>query len=103
MSAIDLVGQGFVLLAGAKGAAWAEAARAMQAGSGIEVAPVTVGNGVLTPADERWRETYGIDDSGAVLVRPDGYVAWRSASASAAADPAAALAGAMAAIQGRAS
>jgi putative polyketide hydroxylase len=101
VSAIDLVGRGFVLLAGAKGAAWAEAARAMQAGSGIEVASVTVGNGELKPADEGWREAYGIDDSGAVLVRPDGYVAWRSAGA--AADPAAALAGAMAAIQGRAS
>jgi hypothetical protein len=101
VSAIDLVGQGFVLLAGAKGAAWAEAARAMQAGNGIEVASVAVGNGDLKPADEGWRETYGIDDSGAVLVRPDGYVAWRSPGA--AADPAAALAGAMAAIQGRAS
>ena len=101
VSAIDLVGQGFVLLAGANGAAWAEAARAMQAGNGIEVASVTVGNGALKPVDERWRETYGIDDSGAVLVRPDGYVAWRSAGV--AADPAAALAGAMAAIQGRAS
>ena len=101
VSAIDLVGRGFVLLAGAKGAAWAEAARAMQAGNGIEVASVTVGNGELAPADERWGETYGIDDGGAVLVRPDGYVAWRSAGA--AADPARALAGAMAAIQGRAS
>ena len=101
VSAIDLVGQGFVLLAGAKGAAWVESARAMQAGNGIAVASVTVGNGELQPADERWREAYGIDDSGAVLVRPDGYVAWRSAGA--ASDPAAALAGAMTAIQGRAS
>jgi putative polyketide hydroxylase len=101
VSAIDLVGQGFVLLAGAKVAAWAEAAQAMQAGNGIEVTPVTVGNGTLKPANEGWRETYGIDDSGAVLVRPDGYVAWRSPGA--ATDPAAALAGAMAAIQGRAS
>jgi putative polyketide hydroxylase len=101
VSAIDLVGQGFVLLAGAKVAAWAEAAQAMQAGNGIEVTSVTVGNGTLKPADEGWRETYGIDDSGAVLVRPDGYVAWRSPGA--ATDPAAALAGATAAIQGRAS
>ena len=72
-----------------------------EAAKALEITPVIVGNGALQPTDERWRDVYGIDDDGAVLVRPDGYVAWRSAGA--AADPARALAGAMAAIQGRAS
>ena len=95
LSTIDLVGKGFTLLAGAKAATWAEAAKA------LEVTSVTVGNGGLQPADEHWREAYGIGDDGAVLVRPDGYVAWRSASG--VANPARTLAGAMNAIQGRTS
>jgi putative polyketide hydroxylase len=101
VSTIDLVGKGFTLLAGARAADWAEAAKTQQAANGVEVTPVTVGNGGLQPADERWREVYGIDDGGAVLVRPDGYVAWRSASS--VADPARTLAAAMSTIQGRAS
>jgi len=98
VSSIDLLGTGFVLLAGARGGGWVDAAKAIQA-TGIEVTAITVGNGALQAADGGWRETYGIDESGAVLVRPDGYVGWRSASG--AADPAAALAHAMGAIVGR--
>ena len=37
----------------------------------------------------KWQSVYGIDGDGAVLVRPDGYVAWRSRSG--VSDPAAAL------------
>ncbi len=99
VSSIDLLGKSFVLLAGARGGEWARAAKAIQATNGIEVTAITVGNGALQAADGGWRETYGIDESGAVLVRPDGYVGWRSASG--AADPAAALAHAMGAIVGR--
>ncbi len=101
MSAVDLLGKGFVLLAGAHGAGWVEAAQSLKASHGIEVTPIAIGNGGLQPADERWRETYGIDETGAVLVRPDGYVGWRSASA--AADPTRTLGHAMNAIQGRVS
>ena len=36
-----------------------------------------------------WMAAYGVGEGGAVLVRPDGYVAWRAASAPA--DPARAL------------
>ena len=99
VSSIDLLGKGFVLLAGARGDEWANAAKAMQAANGIEVTAITVGNGGLHAADQGWRETYGIDETGAVLVRPDGYVGWRSASG--AADPARTLAHAMGAIVGR--
>jgi 2-polyprenyl-6-methoxyphenol hydroxylase-like FAD-dependent oxidoreductase len=101
VSSIDLVGNGFVLMAGANGAGWVDGAKSVQSSNGIEVTAVTVGNGGLQPADERWREVYGIEEQGAVLVRPDGYVAWRSDGA--AADPARTLARAMGAIQGRAS
>jgi hypothetical protein len=88
VSTIDLFGNGFVLLAGAKGGAWAEAARP----NAIE--PLTLGD------EEPWRELYGIDADGAVLVRPDGHVAWRSAGAGG--DPGKVLGGAMNAITGKA-
>ncbi|MGE0421688.1 MAG: FAD-dependent monooxygenase [Reyranellaceae bacterium] len=87
VSTIDLVGNGFVLLAGVRGDGWADAARS------LDVAPVTLGD------EEPWRDIYGIDDSGAVLVRPDGHVGWRSAGSATA--PAQALEAAMAAILGR--
>ncbi|OJU35429.1 MAG: hypothetical protein BGN99_11060 [Alphaproteobacteria bacterium 65-37] len=99
VSSIDLVGKGFVLLAGARGAAWIDAARGLGASTGVAVTPIAVGAGELDSADGRWRETYGIDETGAVLVRPDGYVGWRSASA--AADPAGTLTSALSAILSR--
>ena len=41
----------------------------------------TVGaDGDLGDPDGNWHEAYGVDTDGAVLVRPDGYVAWRSRS-----------------------
>jgi putative polyketide hydroxylase len=76
LSTIDLVGNGFVLLAGAKGKAW------RPNGAGLPIHAHVI-------ADKAFAEAYGIDDGGAVLVRPDGYVAWRSATM--AADPKAAL------------
>jgi len=94
VSSIDLVGNGFVLFTGAKGAAWVDAAR----GLGIE--PVAVGTGDFATADPRWRETYGIEESGAVLVRPDGHVGWRSAAM--AGDAVRTLGEAMNTIHGRA-
>ena len=60
--------------------------------------PVKVGSDGLADLDGRWHHAYGIDPDGAVLVRPDGYVAWRSASA--AAHPSSALGEALAAIRG---
>ena len=87
VSTIDLVGNGFVLLAGCRGSSWADAARPL----GIN--PVMLGD------DEPWRDLYGIDDTGAVLVRPDGHVGWRSAGSPR--DSGHALGFAMAAIHGR--
>jgi putative polyketide hydroxylase len=87
VSTIDLFGREFVLLTSARGAAWSKAARPL----GITAHDI---------GDEQWAKSYGVDKAGAVLVRPDGYVGWRSASM--AADPAAALELAMANILGRA-
>jgi hypothetical protein len=38
-----------------------------------------VGRGAdLVDRDGAWEKAYGVDRDGAVLVRPDGHVAWRS-------------------------
>ena len=44
------------------------------------------GDGDLADPDGRWPAAYGVTDGGAVLVRPDGFVAWRNVDA--AEDPA---------------
>jgi hypothetical protein len=38
----------------------------------------TVRVGVDTPALDSWRQVCGVDDTGAILVRPDHHVAWRA-------------------------
>jgi putative polyketide hydroxylase len=79
ISTIDLFGPHFVLLAGG-GGAWRRAAQAI----GPSWPPLfvyTVGkDGDLGDPDGSWHEAYGVDADGAVLVRPDGHVAWRSRS-----------------------
>jgi hypothetical protein len=50
-------------------------------GSLVGLSTARVGVDVDDPA-HRFAATYGVSDSGAVLVRPDGIVAWRAADAS---------------------
>ncbi|HZZ50735.1 MAG TPA: FAD-dependent monooxygenase [Pseudonocardia sp.] len=76
VSTIDLVGTGFTLFAGPDAGGWCESARAARDG-GADVAVYRVGAAGLDD-DGSFTRAYGIDDGGAVLVRPDGHVAWRS-------------------------
>jgi hypothetical protein len=41
-----------------------------------------VGGAELAVPDDSFTEAYGISRTGAVLVRPDGFVAWRARAAS---------------------
>ena len=87
VSTLDLFGQNFVLLAGPRGAAWQEAAQvaAERLGVGLDAYQVAGGDGrepadgVLAGDGNRFRSAYRMAPDGAVLVRPDGYVAWRAA------------------------
>jgi putative polyketide hydroxylase len=65
----------FVLMAGPEGAAWTDAAATATSQEGVEVVSYTVG-----ATDGEFSAAYGIGPSGASLVRPDGYVAWRAPS-----------------------
>src|SRR5215813_6048842 len=74
-----LFGEHFVLLAGADGAAWRDAALLVANRLGVELVARRIGaGGDLVGVDGRWPSAYGITSAGAVLVRPDGLVCWRA-------------------------
>jgi putative polyketide hydroxylase len=76
LSTIDLFGRHYVLLTGADGSAWVEAARLV---ADVPLDAYRIGGaGDFADPDGRWPAAYGITNDGAVLVRPDGFVAWRS-------------------------
>jgi len=79
ISTLDLFERVPVLLT-RRGSEWEQAATAAAAETGVPLACHTVGEGgtVRAEADTDWPAAYGIGPDGAVLVRPDGFVAWRS-------------------------
>jgi 2,4-dichlorophenol 6-monooxygenase len=80
-STLDLVKPGrFLLIAGEDGAAWCEAARAAAAEAGVPLDAVRIGHATGDYRDPRcaWLARREIGPRGAVLVRPDRFVAWRS-------------------------
>src|SRR5829696_415900 len=80
LSTIDLFGHDYILLTGPEGGAWVEAARSV---TGTRtVAHRIDGDGDFADSEGRWSEAYGVTAGGAVLVRPDGFIAWRSADVS---------------------
>ncbi|MFZ3475593.1 FAD-dependent oxidoreductase [Streptomyces sp. 4.24] len=80
ISALDLFGDRPVLLTGPVNRPWLEAARAVSHELGVPLAVYGMGS-ELTDIDDRWPELYGVTAHGAVLVRPDGVVAWRCGDA----------------------
>jgi 2-polyprenyl-6-methoxyphenol hydroxylase-like FAD-dependent oxidoreductase len=97
VSTLDLFGN-FVLFVGPGGASWVKAAPAVAAEFGhLPLDVYRVGHDVSDVAEAAgpggqpmgFCEHYGLSDSGACLVRPDGFVAWRAEHA--APDPRGAL------------
>ncbi len=81
ISTLDLFGRNFVLLAGPEGDSWRESARAAKQ-LGIKLDICEIGKDGLGDPAGVFSSAYGVTRSGAVLVRPDGFVAWRSKDAS---------------------
>jgi 2-polyprenyl-6-methoxyphenol hydroxylase-like FAD-dependent oxidoreductase len=81
ISTLDLFGRSFVLLAAADGGAWRDAA--LRAADRLRLAldSYVVGDGELLDPQLRFADAFGISGAGAVLVRPDGIVAWRAKDA----------------------
>jgi hypothetical protein len=100
VSTIDLFGTGFVLLTGPEGGAWIEAAARLASPDWPGLVAHRIGGGDFADPEGRWREVYGVDPDGAVLVRPDGHVGWRGRAG--ADDPARTLENALDRILGRA-
>src|SRR3954471_2669425 len=99
VSPLDLVSApgGYVLLTGAAHADWDEAAAIVKDKFGVIVTVAAVGaEDGYQDTDGTWASVRGVTDQGAVLVRPDQFVAWRTAAAPA--DATTALSEAFAAI-----
>jgi 2-polyprenyl-6-methoxyphenol hydroxylase-like FAD-dependent oxidoreductase len=82
MSTLDLMGRHFVLLTGAAGRVWRDAAPAVtEALPGVPLDVHQLGDGGWRVRDGSFTESHDVDEDGAVLVRPDGFVAWRAPQA----------------------
>ncbi|MEU8461043.1 FAD-dependent monooxygenase [Streptomyces sp. NPDC029003] len=96
ISTIDLYERAFVLLSG-EGSPWKAAAAAVARQTGARLDAYAIGSGagadLVQPEGADWAELHELPADGAVLVRPDGFVAWRAEGA--AADPEAVLLDAM--------
>lgn len=101
VSTLDLFGRGLVLMVAGDGGAWRTAAASIAESMPGPVVRVRSVGRWLRDTDGTFAKAYGLSDGGAVLVRPDGVVAWRSRSAPA--DTRRALAAAVAVATGRGS
>ena len=79
VSTLDLVGPGFTLFTGSSGAAWATAADAVSATLHVPIHVHSIGTDTeIGDIEGRWAELTGLLSDEALLVRPDGFVAWRT-------------------------
>jgi 2-polyprenyl-6-methoxyphenol hydroxylase-like FAD-dependent oxidoreductase len=100
ISTLDLFGRGLVVLTAGASGPWRAAATSLVSAGGrdLPIAVHAVGVG-LRDVEGTFASAYGLEPGGAVLVRPDGVVAWRSRSLPE--DPERALASAVAISLGR--
>lgn len=82
ISTLDLFDRRFVLLTGPEGHAWLSAVDMIRGDLDVPIDAYAVGGAeaALRDPSGEFLDRYGIDSDGAVLVRPDGHVAWRSPS-----------------------
>jgi 2,4-dichlorophenol 6-monooxygenase len=100
LSSLDLVGQGrFTVLTGIGGEAWVDAAAHSAETLGMEIPAYVIGpDRDAFDIFGEWPDRREIGETGCLLVRPDGYIGWRSFERSAA--PAADLLAALRSILG---
>ncbi len=79
VSTLDLLGRSFTVLTSDDGAPWVEAGAAVSTTLGIPIAVHQIGpaGDVLDP-DGEWAQATGLTPGGALLVRPDDFVGWRT-------------------------
>jgi 2,4-dichlorophenol 6-monooxygenase len=78
LSTLDLVGRGmFTVVTGLAGHQWTEAAEEVGPALGISLRVARIGAAGARDAYGDWGRLSEIDEDGCLLVRPDGYIAWR--------------------------
>jgi 2-polyprenyl-6-methoxyphenol hydroxylase-like FAD-dependent oxidoreductase len=78
LSSLDLFGASFVLVAGPQGEAWCAAGRMVaKAFAGLGLNCYRVGADLSDPQGG-FMPAYGLSATGAALIRPDGFIAWRA-------------------------
>jgi 2-polyprenyl-6-methoxyphenol hydroxylase-like FAD-dependent oxidoreductase len=88
VSTLDLFGRNFVLLAAAGGGAWCDATLTAADRLRLRLDGYVVGEGDLLDPQGSFPDAFGLSSAGAVLVRPDGVVAWRAKEQNGASDAA---------------
>jgi putative polyketide hydroxylase len=79
ISTLDILGSGFVLITSVGNTIWQQAAKDAEYALGIKIRVYSIGPHADLRYDEQPVEkVFGIKGGGAILVRPDGFVAWRS-------------------------
>lgn len=84
VSTLDLISQswGLTLITGAQGQEWAQAAAAVSEKAGVPITVHTIGaDGGPVDVEGRWNDINGLESGGALLVRPDQVIAWKSVGA----------------------
>lgn len=79
ISTLDVVSDGFVLFTGEASGTWRQAAQMVSSQMALKVPVYSVGRKAdLVYAGSDLETKLGISSRGALLVRPDGFIAWRS-------------------------
>jgi putative polyketide hydroxylase len=77
LSTLDLAERGMVLLTSVEGQAWCEPAAAAARMLGVPLETIVVeSRTALVGDDHLWNAYFGLDSRSAVLLRPDGHIAW---------------------------
>ncbi|HDR4604377.1 FAD-dependent monooxygenase [Bacillus cereus] len=78
ISILDLLGNDFVLLTIAENRTWAECVQNVSSTLGINIKFYSVGlRGDFIAQEDIFSKLYGIENGGAVLIRPDAFIGWR--------------------------
>jgi putative polyketide hydroxylase len=82
VSTIDLFADRWALVSGPNGNGWSDAVRRSSAARALGVVWYGIQPaGDLEDVADRFSAAYGVGPAGAVLIRPDGFIAWRHADA----------------------
>ncbi|MER6797510.1 FAD-dependent monooxygenase, partial [Amycolatopsis mediterranei] len=81
VSTVELFFGSYVLLAGPDGEKWHDAATVVATETAVPLRSFRIGRELVEDEGADWAKAYGVAPDGAVLVRPDGFVAWRTTEA----------------------